>query len=295
MPVSSLNASIDYTELPATPLPKTPASAPNDPVINRVERTLDKVNDLWDLLPLDERPNTPTLDYEIPAELTISIVIPVYNERATILDVIARVKALPLNTEIVVVDDCSTDGTRGWLETIKGAEGLQIIFKDENAGKGAALQTGFAAANGQIIVVQDADLEYNPNDILQVIQPLVEGTADVAFGSRFLGDEPQDPSLFHRLVNRTLTELSNYCTGLRLTDMETCYKAFHRGVLGTIDLRQNRFGFEPEITAKVARRRYRVVERPISYAARGYDEGKKIGVRDAFNAIYCIFRYAVAD
>jgi glycosyltransferase involved in cell wall biosynthesis len=211
------------------------------------------------------------------------------------MNVIARVKALPINTEIVVVDDCSTDGTRGWLETIKGATGLTLIFKDKNEGKGAALKSGFAAAKGEIIVVQDADLEYDPNDILHVIRPLIEGTADVAYGSRFLGDVPQDPSLFHRFVNRSLTELSNYLTGLRLTDMETCYKAFRKGVLRTIDLRQQRFGFEPEVTAKVARQRYRIVEMPVSYSARGYAEGKKIGVRDAFNALYCIIRYAIAD
>jgi glycosyltransferase involved in cell wall biosynthesis len=235
------------------------------------------------------------LDYELPAGFRLSVVIPVYNEKATIMEVIARVHALPLCTEIIVVDDCSTDGTRGWLETLRGAPGLRLIFQPRNAGKGAALRTGFAAATGDVVVVQDADLEYDPRDIPAVIHPIVADEADVVYGSRFLGDEPQDESFCHRLINRVFTESSNLFTGLRLTDMETCYKAFRRDVLRELKLRQNRFGFEPEVTAKLARRKYRIAERRITYNARGYAQGKKIGIRDAFNALYCIVRYGIAD
>ncbi len=300
MPSSSLNDSIDYAELPTIPLAAAVESTrqievPADAAAERVEQTLDEIDDLWKLLPVDKRQRPAEVDYDIPADLTVSIVVPVYNERATILDVLARLKALPIRTEIIVVDDCSSDGTRGWLETIKGASGLQLILKDQNEGKGAALRSGFAVATGEIIVVQDADLEYDPADILQVIKPVVTGEADVAYGSRFLADEHQDPSLFHRMVNRVLTGMSNAFTGLRLTDMETCHKAFRRGVIRSMKLQQNRFGFEPEVTAKIARRRFRISEIPVSYSARGYDQGKKIGVRDAFNALYCIVRYGIAD
>jgi glycosyltransferase involved in cell wall biosynthesis len=296
MPTSSLNDTIDYVEIPIIPSDRSrPDDTPIEPTIERVKQTLDEIEELWELLPIEDQPPVPDVDYDIPEDLVLSIVVPVYNERATILDVITRLKALPIKTEIIVVDDSSTDGTRGWLETIKGASGLRVIFKGQNEGKGAALQTGFAASTGDIVVVQDADLEYDPSDIMRVIKPLVTGNADVAYGSRFLCDEHQDPSLFHRLVNRGLTNFSNLFTGLRLTDMETCHKAFRRGVIRVLDLRQRRFGFEPEVTAKIARRRFRVTEVPISYSARGYAEGKKIGVRDAFNALYCIVRYGVAE
>jgi len=261
-------------------------------IVSRAERKLAEIESLWELMDIEEQPAAP---FEMPKDLRVSVVIPVYNEKKTIFDVIARVKALPFETEIIVVDDCSTDGTRGWLETVRGAPGLKLILKKENEGKGAALRTGFAAATGHVVVVQDADLEYDPRDIETVIRPIVAGEADVSYGSRYFYRRSGDLSFFHRLVNRALTTASNLLTGLRLTDMETCHKAFRTNVIRELPLKQNRFGFEPEVTAKLARRKYRVTETPSSYKPRGYSEGKKIGFRDALNAIYCIARYGIAD
>ena len=228
-------------------------------------------------------------------DYVLSIVVPVYNEIATIGRVISRVAALPLNSEILLIDDCSTDGTREILESLVGLPGFKIILKEKNAGKGAALRTGFEQATGDFIVVQDADLEYDPRDIPQLIQPLLRNEADIVYGSRFIGPEMQDESWVHRMGNAMLTGASNLFSGLKLTDMETCYKAFTREAIRNIEIDQNRFGIEPEITAKLARRGYRFAEVPISYQSRGYDEGKKIGVRDLFNAFYCIGRYGVTD
>ena len=225
----------------------------------------------------------------------LSIIIPVYNEINTIGRVISRVAALPLNTELVIVDDCSTDGTRDVLKKLEGLDNVQLILKDKNAGKGAALRTGFESFNGDFVIVQDADLEYDPRDIPQLIQPLLRDEADIVYGSRFIGEEHQDKSWIHRAGNAFLTQASNLFSGLKLTDMETCYKAFRRDVIKTIDVEQERFGIEPEMTAKLARRGFRFVEIPISYQSRGYDEGKKIGIRDLFNAIWCIGRYGVSD
>lgn len=225
----------------------------------------------------------------------LSVVIPVFNELKTIGRILTRVAALPLNLELVIVDDFSTDGTREVLTKLEGLENVQVILKDANAGKGAALRTAFAAATGDFIVIQDADLEYDPYDIPQLIQPLLTGDADIVYGSRFIGEEQQDDSWVHRAGNAVLTQASNLFSGLNLTDMETCYKAFTREVLQDIELQQNRFGVEPEITAKLARRGYRFVEVPIAYKSRGYDEGKKIGIKDLVNAIYCIGRYGVSD
>ena len=225
----------------------------------------------------------------------LSIVIPVYNEIKTVGRVISRIAALPMNTEIVIVDDCSTDGTREVLASLQGLPGVKIILKDKNAGKGAALRTGFQATTGDFIVVQDADLEYDPRDIPQLIQPLLKDEADIVYGSRFIGPEHQDKSWVHRMGNAVLTQSSNLFSGLKLTDMETCYKAFSRQAIRDIEIDQNRFGIEPELTAKLARRGYRFVEVPISYQSRGYDEGKKIGFRDLINAFYCIGRYGVSD
>ena len=221
--------------------------------------------------------------------------IPVFNELNTIGRILSRVSALPLNLELVIVDDYSTDGTREVLQKLDGLEKVKVILQEKNAGKGAALRTGFEHASGDFIVVQDADLEYNPSDIPQLIQPLLRDEADVVYGSRFIGEELQDESWIHRAGNAVLTGASNLFSGLNLTDMETCYKAFNREVLKDITIEQDRFGIEPEITAKLARRGYRFVEVPISYDSRGYDEGKKIGFKDLFNAIYCIGRYGVSD
>lgn len=233
--------------------------------------------------------------FSIPAAFKLSVVIPVFNERETIQQVLDRVQALPVDTEVIVVDDGSTDGTREILKPLAAWPTLKLICKDQNEGKGAALRSGFSIATGDVVVVQDADLEYDPGDILPLLEPIISNEADVVFGSRFLGDVPQDPSFLHRFGNGLLTRASNLFTGLKLTDMETCHKAFRRSVLRTVTIRQKRFGFEPEVTAKIARRRYRIAELPVSYHARGYEEGKKIGFRDAINALYCIVRYGLAD
>ncbi len=226
----------------------------------------------------------------------LSIVIPVYNEEATIARVISRVAALPLNTELVIVDDCSTDRTREILARIADLPNVNVILKEKNAGKGAALQTGFDHFTGDFAIVQDADLEYDPRDIPNLIQPLVKGEADVVYGSRFIGDVVHDESFIHRLGNAVLTQASNLFSGLKLTDMETCYKAFTREAIEAVNIEQERFGVEPEITAKLARAGFKFVEVPISsYESRGYDEGKKIGIRDLFNAIWCIGRYGTCD
>lgn len=255
---------------------------------------LDQLDRLWTLLEASEEPSAP-IDYALPESFKLSVVIPVFNEAATILQVLRRVRSLGMPLEIIVVDDCSTDGTREVLRSLARDSDLRLILMDHNEGKGAALRTGFQAATGSVVVIQDADEEYDPRDLPAVIRPIVQGEADVVYGSRFLGDEPQDRSWLHRLINRVLTQSSNLLTGLRLTDMETCYKAFRRDVLLDLPLQQNRFGFEPEVTAKLARRGHSILEVPIRYRPRSYAEGKKIGWRDAFNALYCILRYGMRD
>ena len=227
--------------------------------------------------------------------LKTSILIPVFNERSTIARVICRVAALPLEKEIVIIDDCSTDGTIEILNQLQGVPGINIVFHSENQGKGAALRTGFEQVQGDIIVIQDADLEYDPREIPKLVAPIMRGEAAIVYGSRFIGDEQQDDSWMHRFGNGLLTQASNFFSGLQLTDMETCYKAFHSEVLKCLDVDQDRFGFEPELTAKLARRGYRFMEVPISYQPRTYAEGKKIGIRDLFKAIYCIGRYGLTD
>lgn len=226
---------------------------------------------------------------------TLSVLIPVYNEINTVALVLSRVAALPLDTEIIVIDDCSDDGTRELLKNLDGVPGIQVVLQQKNQGKGAALREGFEHVTGDYAIVQDADLEYDPRDIPQLIQPLIRDEADIVYGSRFIGEELQDESWIHRMGNAILTGASNLLSGLHLTDMETCYKAFAKHVLVDIDIEQERFGIEPEITAKLARRGYRFVEVPISYQSRGYDEGKKIGIKDLFNAFYCIGRYGIGD
>ena len=224
--------------------------------------------------------------------MKLSIVIPVYNEAATIEQIIERVRAVPIEKEIVVVDDCSSDGTRGVLKTMTSAADLIIRYHAVNQGKGAALRTGFAAATGDVVVVQDADLEYDPAEYVKMLVPIVDGRADVVFGSRFAGGECHRVLYFwHSLGNRFLTLLSNAFTNLNLTDMETCYKMFRRDVIQSIRIEENRFGFEPEVTAKIAAMKCRVYEVGISYSGRTYEEGKKIGWRDGVRAIWCIIKY----
>ncbi len=221
----------------------------------------------------------------------LTVVIPVYNEPNTILEIVQRVHRLPISKQIIVVNDGSTDATSDALDHLADLPGVEVIEHDINRGKGAALQTGFQHARGKFVIVQDADLEYDPIDILKVIEPLRNGLSDVVYGSRYLNSASQDQSKIHRFGNWLLTRLSNQMTGLQLTDMETCYKAFRREVLQGIQIEQCRFGFEPEITAKIARQHVRIQEVGVSYSSRGWDEGKKIGIRDLFNAVYCIFRY----
>lgn len=228
-------------------------------------------------------------------KLAVSIVIPVYNERETIQEIVKRVQAVGVHEEIVIVDDYSIDGTREVLRELEKQDDIRVFMHGYNRGKGAALRTAFAEVEGDVVMIQDADLEYSPEDYPKLLAPIQRGEADVVYGSRFLENAHQDPSMVHRFGNWLLTASSNLVTGQRLTDMETCYKVFRRDALRGMTLRENRFGFEPEITAKLARRRCRIVERPVSYAGRGYEEGKKIGVRDGLRALWCILRYALVD
>ncbi len=236
--------------------------------------------------------------YPIPEGLTLSVVVPVYNERATILEIVRRIRAVPIPKEIILVDDCSTDGTRDVLAAMDRGDDVRVVLHERNQGKGAAVRTGFAQAKGDIVLIQDADLEYDPDQYPRLIQPIVEGVADVVYGSRFLPSGPHRVLYFwHSLGNRGLTMLSNLFTDLNLTDMETCYKVFRREVIEAIlpTLRENRFGIDPELTAKVARRKYRVYEVGISYFGRTYQEGKKIGLSDAFRVFASILRYWWGD
>ncbi len=224
--------------------------------------------------------------------MTLSVVIPVYNEVNTLLSLIERVQRSPVTKEIIVVDDCSTDGTADLLKQTSLGPNVRTFFHAVNQGKGAALRTGFAKATGDIVIVQDADLEYDPQEYPKLVKPIVDGLADVVYGSRFAGGETHRVLYFwHSVGNHVLTVCSNAFTNLNLTDMETCYKAFRREVLQQIVIEENRFGFEPEITAKMAKLKVRVFEVGISYAGRTYEEGKKIGWKDGVRALWCIVKY----
>jgi glycosyltransferase involved in cell wall biosynthesis len=227
------------------------------------------------------------------APRTLSVVVPVYNEVGTLGTILEQVRAvdLPLETEIVLVDDASTDGSREIVRSFEGKPGLVVRLHEENFGKGRALRTGFAAATGDIVLVQDADLEYHPADYGKLLAPILDGWADVVFGSRFLGGPHRVLYFSHYLGNRLITFLSNLLTNLNLSDMEVCYKAFRREILDEIEIEARRFGVEPELTAKVAKLRCRIYEVPISYSGRTYEEGKKITWRDGIAAIWHILRF----
>ena len=245
---------------------------------------------------------------------TLAVIIAAYNEKDFIEEILYRVQAVGLAREIIVVDDGSTDGTREWLaemrmrqesgkaeaEVLDGRARLRLgefrfLFQERNQGKGAALRQGFAEATSDILLVQDADLEYDPREYPKLLEPILDGRADVVYGSRFLGGPQRVHFFWHYVGNKFLTLLSDMLTNLKITDMETCYKVFRREVIGSMRLRSNRFGFEPEVTAKVAKGRWRVYEVPISYAGRSYDEGKKITWRDGMKALFTILRYRFFD
>ncbi len=227
-------------------------------------------------------------------DLVISVVIPCYNEINTLALAIERVRNCGLKTEIIVVDDGSTDGTRELLAGELKDRVDQVLFHKKNMGKGRALRTGFAAAKGDLVIVQDADLEYDPRDFQKLVEPFIygEGDADVVYGSRYLrSGRFRVDGFYHEFGNKLLTAISNICSDLSLTDMETCYKMFRREVIQSIKLKENRFGFEPEVTAKIAKKKCRIYEIPIAYHPRTFEQGKKIGWKDAFRALYCIIRY----
>ncbi len=242
--------------------------------------------------------------YVIPDDLRLSVVIPVYNEEKTLRHLVDRVRQVPIRKELILIDDCSTDRSREVMKELEEESAdddfnrIRTLFHSVNQGKGAALRTGFCNVSGDVVIIQDADLEYDPDEYPRLLRPIIEDQADVVYGSRFLGDRAHRVLYYwHYVGNRFLTMLSNWFTNLNLTDMETCYKVFRREVIAELapKLRQNRFGFEPEVTARIARQRLRVFETSVSYSGRTYAEGKKIGWRDGISALWCIVRYGLFD
>jgi glycosyltransferase involved in cell wall biosynthesis len=229
--------------------------------------------------------------------MKLSVVMPVYNERRTLETVVERVLAVPLELELICVDDCSRDGSREILSELQSRHAnVRALLQPRNMGKGAALRRGIQEATGDFVLIQDADLEYDPADYPNLLDPLIQGRADVVYGSRFLGSGPHRVFYFwHFMGNQLLTLLSNCLTNINLSDMETCYKVFRRDVIQAIPIQENRFGFEPEITVKVAKRRLRIYEVGVSYWGRTYEEGKKIGWKDGFGALWCLLKYSIME
>lgn len=235
--------------------------------------------------------------YPIPEGFKLSVVIPVFNEERWLPELVRRVQVVDIPKELVLVDDFSTDGTHEILKKLtEEYDNVRVFYQEKNKGKGAALRRGFEECTGDVVIIQDADLEYDPAEYPRLVQPILEDRADVVYGSRFIGETHRVLYFWHSIANKVLTLLSNTFTNLNLTDMETCYKVFRREVLDGMKLKSNRFGFEPEFTAKIAPRRrkenpWRIYEVPISYSGRTYEEGKKIGLKDAIKALFCILRY----
>lgn len=227
--------------------------------------------------------------------MNLSVIIPIYNERESIREIIKRVQDMKLAQEIILVDDGSTDGTRDILNTVNGQRGVRVILHEQNQGKGSAVRTGINAANGDILLIQDADLEYDPRDYPFLLKPLEEGLADVVYGSRFLGGQHRVTMFWHMIANRILTLVTNILYDTILTDMETGYKVFNHRVVNGMPLHARRFDFEPEFTAKVLKRHYRIYEVPITFDPRDYSQGKKIKLQDAFEAIWALLKYRFVD
>ena len=273
-----------------------PAAADQQELARGDDRCLDRVDAALELAEQSveaaaDIDRVPEQGVSAETALAVSVVIPVYNERDTVVDIVRRVQEVGVHSEIILVDDFSIDGTRRLVLELEKESGIHAVLHGYNRGKGAALRTAFAQVNGDVVIIQDADLEYDPADYPKLLAPIQRGEADVVYGSRFLENPQQDPSRLHRFGNWLLTKASNVTTGQRLTDMETCYKAFRREVLAQIDVEQDRFGFEPEITAKVSRWDTRFRKCRFGTTDGSYQQGKKIGWPDAVNALYCIAKY----